>query len=52
MNDTDTNLECESCHEKKEGVKNCLDPYLADIHGEELYVNLCDQCYDDKVGDI
>ena len=52
MDDTQTNLECESCHERKPGVKNCIDPYMADVNNEEIYVDLCDDCYSDKVGDI
>jgi len=43
---------CDSCHEDKEDVQECEDPYSLDINGESILLNLCDSCYQDRVDDI
>jgi len=47
------NLKCEVCGEEKEDVKeNVQDPYMNDIYCEEVLITICDDCYNNKLGDI
>ena len=43
-------MKCEKCGSDK-GHKT-IDPYLQDVHNEEVEVVLCKQCYDFLVDEI
>ncbi len=45
-------LMCDRCHETKEDVAECIDPYAREINDEEVLVTLCDNCFSDRVDDI
>jgi hypothetical protein len=40
---------CERCG--KPG-KECIDPFLKEVHDEEVERCLCDECYQNRVDDI
>ena len=45
-------LTCEGCNRAKKDVQTCNDPYALDVYNEEVEVNLCDDCYSERVADI
>lgn len=45
-------LECNDCHVKSAEVQVCNDPYCLEINDEEVEVQLCDNCYSDRVMEI
>lgn len=50
--ESETWIECEMCGERKPDVERRRDPYLHEIHGEIREVWWCQDCYDDRAGDI
>ena len=38
-------LKCEECGARNETVTKGVDPYLQEIHGEELKIQWCENCY-------
>ena len=43
---------CDYCNKYKEDVKYVLDPYAAEIHDEEMFIYLCDDCYQEFLEEI
>jgi hypothetical protein len=43
---------CDGCHKEKEDVRSCLDPYAKEINDEEIDMNLCEDCYQNRCDDI
>ena len=43
---------CDSCHKEKDDVKEVVDPYYQDVHGEKIMMKLCDNCYEISSDDI
>lgn len=43
---------CSSCEKIKENVEFCIDPYIADVGNEEVWVWLCPECYQEACNDI
>ncbi len=43
---------CEICHNHKEDVEFCLNPYDEDVNNEEIWQHICSSCYDTLVDDI
>ena len=36
---------CDSCKKLKPDVQWTKDPFMDEIHNEEVFMNLCEQCY-------
>ena len=45
-------LRCDRCHQLKDDVSWCNDPYTEDIHGKKIKVRLCEDCYQESCNDI
>jgi len=45
-------LECDSCHQMKSDVKLRRDPFLWEVHDEEKFRYLCDDCYETRREDV
>jgi len=43
---------CEVCHEYKDDVEYCADPYAEDVGGQIVMTYLCVECYNELVMDI
>ncbi|MGH7974813.1 MAG: hypothetical protein ACREBR_04760 [bacterium] len=48
--ENDEELLCDMCGEPE--AETCLDPYTMDIEGEEIEINLCEECYQIRCDDI
>ena len=49
---TKADHECEICGEAGGDVERRIDPYLFEIYNERRSVMMCDQCFEDRAGDI
>ena len=45
-------LECMFCHKQTPDVRPTLDPYAREINEEDIEVDICDDCYQDRCDDI
>ena len=45
-------MKCDRCGEEKPDVKTVIDPYIKGMSGEEYEIDLCDECYTDKLMSI
>lgn len=43
---------CDTCGVEHSTVVYCIEPYLYDIEGRELWVWLCPSCYQESCNDI
>ena len=43
---------CQVCDKRKPDVRYVRDPYLWDVHREEKWMDLCEDCLDTRLGDI
>lgn len=44
--------QCEICGDHDETVSEKMDPFAYEIHNEEVYCNMCDECEYQKRMDI
>jgi hypothetical protein len=42
---------CEKCG-GTEGVEEVIDPYAKELYDSEVWMDLCEECYSDRVNDI
>lgn len=42
---------CESCEKIKE-VYLCIDPFVAEIHNQDVWMFLCEECYQQRCNDV
>ncbi len=45
-------LTCDDCGKTSEEVSLVTDPYSAEINNEFIEMQLCDDCYQDRIDDI
>jgi hypothetical protein len=45
-------LTCDDCGEKNETVKYTCCPFALEINGEDIPMNLCDDCHQQRADDI
>ena len=45
-------MKCDDCGQEKEDVTYTPDPYAEEIHGEENWMYLCGDCYQQRLWDI
>ena len=43
---------CEICSQAKDDVMTCTDPYDAGYAGESFLIDLCDNCFNERIEDI
>lgn len=43
---------CEHCRERSFTTVQRANPFVADVHNEELMEDICDQCYTELCNDI
>ena len=43
---------CQVCGLLKDDVVTDIDPYIQDVHGKEVKVAMCSDCYSESVADI
>lgn len=52
MTDTNNYAKCDDCGKQKKDVEETLCPFALEIHEEEVYAMLCDDCGHERAQDI
>jgi protein-arginine kinase activator protein McsA len=41
-------MTCDMCHQDKQNVRTVIDPYNSELNDEEIEMNLCEECEQER----